>query len=107
MDLEDFFTQQGWRVVATAPTVESAIDAIEKHDPEVAVLDLNLHGRPSLPVAETLQRRAIPFVIVSGYGSLASSEPTLDLVPVIEKPWNQELLLQAVSAVVLRAHRSC
>jgi hypothetical protein len=41
----------------------------EKADADFAVIDLNLDGQRTHGIAETLKRRGIPFMFVTGYGS--------------------------------------
>jgi CheY-like chemotaxis protein len=66
--LTDHLESVGSIVVGPAPTVEKAIKAIES-DPEIdaAILDVNLAGVLSYPVADALLARKIPFVFTSGY----------------------------------------
>ena len=60
------------------------------------ILDLNLDGQTTLPIAEELHRRNIPFVVVSGYGELRQSDPLLQSVPLVPKPWNRDMLLRSL-----------
>lgn len=103
MDLEDTLIEWGYVVVALAPTVDRALDAIETLDVHAAILDLNLDGETTLPVAERLQSGNIPFVIVSGYGELLSTHPALADAPLIPKPWNREHLMARLSEVLASA----
>lgn len=55
-------------VVGPATTVAEAIRLLQEHPVDAALLDMNLNGQWSDPVAEELQRRRIPFVFTTGYG---------------------------------------
>lgn len=77
----------GAEVVGPVPTVSEALELIE-HGPEIdgALLDVNLNGEMSYPVAGFLKMKQIPFAFVSGYdnrvlpafyrASLVCSKPT-------------------------------
>jgi hypothetical protein len=46
---------------------QSALGALASEPPHIAVLDLNLDGERVTPVAEALQEKGVPFVLVTGY----------------------------------------
>jgi CheY-like chemotaxis protein len=96
MDLEDLLMDHGCEVVATVSTVAGAFAALGRCKPEIVILDLNLDGDTTLPVVEELNRRNIPFVVVSGYGELRQQEPLLKFAPLVPKPWNREMLLRSL-----------
>ena len=58
----------GYSVVGTAKAVDEAIRMIERADIHAVVLDVNLDGQMSYPVADELNSRGIPFVFSTGYG---------------------------------------
>jgi CheY-like chemotaxis protein len=66
--LEEMLTDAGAHVVAVAPSVALALEAIERHTIDVACLDINLGSETSFPIADALALRGIPFVFVSAYG---------------------------------------
>jgi CheY-like chemotaxis protein len=59
-----------------------------------AVLDLNLHGRKSYPVADALLRMEVPFVFTTGYG-LEAIDPAYRSHPHCMKPITRAALLAA------------
>jgi PAS domain S-box-containing protein len=62
----------GCEVVGPAATLEEALRLAASEAPrlDVAVLDVNLGGRASFPVADLLAGHGVPVVHVTGYGSL-------------------------------------
>ena len=68
MVLEDILIEFGSQVVGPAKSVDSALDLAREEAIDAAVLDLNLAGRKSYPVAEELQRRDVPYLFATGYG---------------------------------------
>ncbi len=63
----------------------------------MAVLDLNLAGEMSYPVAEILQARGVPVIFATGYGSSGLSGK-FQGAPVLSKPYNLEQLTTALLA---------
>ena len=69
MLIEDMLADIGCKCVDVAASVEIAIEVLKKTRPDFAMLDINLNGKPSFPVADILLSREIPFVFLSGYDS--------------------------------------
>jgi len=96
MLVEDTLLDAGARVIGPASSVAQALDLVERERPDVAVLDMNLAGETSEPVADLLTRRGVPFVVASGYG--ASGIPARYAgVPVLAKPYAPEELTAVLS----------
>ena len=74
--LRRMLSDLGCSVVGPAATVDQAIEMIEGDGCDAAILDVNLGAETSLPVAESLSSRGLPFFFVTGYSSpqLASIE---------------------------------
>src|SRR5688572_18135178 len=94
--LADNLRDAGYDVVATAAAVNESVEALNRHDVDVAVLDLELGGRISLPVARLLRERHIPFVVVSGHDVRRFAEE-LRGAPVFQKPVPKDVLLDALA----------
>jgi two-component SAPR family response regulator len=69
---------------------------LETGEVDAAVLDVNLGGELVYPVAETLARRGVPFIFVTGYGA-ESIDARFARVPVLQKPIERDMLAQVVS----------
>lgn len=95
MLLEDILTDIGCSVVGIAARLDDALAKARSLEIDVAMLDVNLAGELSYPVAMLLQSRAIPFLFVTGYGSLAIPQE-LHGTPVLSKPFRQEELVRAL-----------
>lgn len=85
MSLEDMLLDLGCSVVgpATSPDQAQSLAATEEFD--VALLDVNLGGERSEPIAELLTRRAIPYALITGYGA-AAAEGRCSAPPILSKP---------------------
>ncbi|MCU4180115.1 hypothetical protein [Bosea sp. BH3] len=51
-----------------AATVAAALTVLGSQRPDACVLDVNLRGEHSAPVAARLKEQAVPFVLSSAYG---------------------------------------
>jgi CheY-like chemotaxis protein len=100
MELQNLLRELGADVLDLAPTVPRALGALEQQRPDVAVLDVNLHGERVTPVAEVLQEQGVPFVLVTGYGSERLSEGALQGVPCLRKPIDACQLAAAISVAL-------
>jgi len=63
-----------------------ALEMLAHLDCDAAVLDINLNGSASLPVAQELIDREVPFVFATGYGTDVAIPAELSRVPVVTKP---------------------
>ncbi len=95
MLLEDMLTSLGAQPLAPATTLAQALQLLDGAGFDVAILDLNLHGEASYPVAERLRERGIPFAFASGYGREALKADFAD-VPLLQKPYR----LSALQALI-------
>jgi hypothetical protein len=63
----------------------------------VAVLDLNLNGMLSYPVAKVIRGRGISIIFATGYGGAGLPEKFRGY-PTLQKPFSQQDFAQAVAA---------
>jgi CheY-like chemotaxis protein len=77
----------GYQVVGPVPTVPEAIMVIEGEKLDAVLLDANLGGMSSAPVAAELAARRLPFVVATGYGNIELDSDTLQRAPRINKPF--------------------
>jgi len=75
-----------------------ALQMAETEELDLAILDVNLDGRMSFPVAAILERRGVPFLFATGYGAGSIEQPYRDRV-VIRKPFSLEDLGKAIDRV--------
>lgn len=66
MMIEDMLADLGCKSVTCAATVDKALTLIEAQAFDVALLDMNLGGNDSHPVAQALSARGIPFAYSTG-----------------------------------------
>jgi len=79
-------------------SLEVARMTLESAQPDLAILDVNIHGERSYPVAHKLSERGIPFIFATGYGT-ALHPPEFAAVPTISKPYRMDEVEQAFAAL--------
>lgn len=98
MDLHDELSARGHEIVGPVGTIEEAMLLIEQRTPGIAILDINLKGAPSFPVAQTLADRGVPFLFLSGNDASNLPEGFRDR-PILAKPINFDVLSSQISAL--------
>jgi DNA-binding response OmpR family regulator len=96
MYVEDLLTDLGYEVAAIATGFDQALPLARDESFDFAVLDINLAGRLSFPIADVLRERGIPFLFASGYGSKGVSDDYRNAVR-LQKPFASRDLAQAIS----------
>ena len=86
MLIEDMLADIGCKCVDVAASVEGAMEVLTKAAPDFAMLDINLNGKRSFPIADILLSREIPFIFLSGYGSRGLAEAYAG-AKVLQKPF--------------------
>lgn len=101
MDAVEVLLEAGAAFADSAATVEEGLAFLDRAPPNAAVLDVDLgNGMTSLPVADALQARGIPFIFATGYGEATAAPIRFRAVPVIAKPYTPEVLTAAVAALL-------
>jgi CheY-like chemotaxis protein len=91
----------GCEVVGPEPNLAKGLRAAETAELDGALLDVNLKGEQSYPIAEELMCRDIPFIFVTGYGS-AHLDENFRLFPTLEKPFGMGELTAAIEQAICR-----
>jgi len=101
MMIEDMLADLGCESVSTAATVDQALALIDAHVFDAAMLDMNLKGSKSHPVADALAARGVPFVFSTGYSAHAMREGYRDR-PMLKKPFQHEELAAILTRLLPR-----
>ena len=97
--------EAGATVLGPIADAATALALVESEAVDCAVLDYKLIDGTSLPVADALLERGVPFVFASAY-DLASIAPRFAQVPCLDKVYVPERLLQIIVAACDRAQLS-
>lgn len=95
MTAEDMLQEIGCTVAAQASTFDEAMAQASMADFDLALLDINLNGVMSLPVAQALRDNGKPFIFTTGYGN-AGLEKDFNDVVVVTKPYTLRSLSHAI-----------
>ena len=94
--LEDMLADQGAEVLH-ASRIEEAEAIVASEALDAAVLDVNVHGTHSYPLAARLSERGVPFIFATGYGD-KSHPPEFAGRPTVPKPYSADEILRALVA---------
>lgn len=101
MMIEDVLTELGHEIVAVAGRLNEALSLASELSIDFAVLDLNLNGERTDPVAASLRSRGIPFIFATGYG-VAGVNEMWSGVPVVQKPFQPRDIAAAIDSALRR-----
>lgn len=98
--IEDMLGDLGCKSVMSAATVDKALALINAQAFDIALLDMNLNGEDSHPVAEALSARGVPFVYSTGNTGHSLRDGYSDR-PVLKKPFKYEELTAILARLKL------
>ena len=92
--LADQLSRRG-AVVHLADRLDEAADLVGRERIDCAILDVNVHGKLSYPIAEMLAERAIPYIFATGYGDM-SHPAAFAHARTLSKPYSIEEIAAAL-----------
>lgn len=97
MLLEDMVEDLGYALAGSAASLAEATRMLST-TPEIdaAIVDVNLAGMASFPVADELRARHVPFLFSTGYGAEGIPDRFRD-VPLLGKPYRREDIGKALA----------
>jgi CheY-like chemotaxis protein len=101
MMIEDMLEDLGHKVIATSGRMPDASKLVSDGHADLAILDVNLNGEETYPLADSLAARQIPFIFATGYGS-SGIKAEWSGVPVLQKPFQSRELAEAINRAVQR-----
>jgi two-component SAPR family response regulator len=96
LDLQRMLATLGHDVVASAATLQDGLATIEEDTFDLAIIDLDLAGESSEPLARRLVALDRPFILATGYDS-RSIDPELAQHPLLTKPYHVDDLKRALA----------
>ncbi|HVY87198.1 MAG TPA: response regulator [Caulobacterales bacterium] len=94
---EEMLTDLGAIPVGPAATLDQGLALAAEEMLDGAILDVNLGGARSEPIAAALKARGVPFVVATGYDARASNHPH-ELT--LSKPYTIEALEARLSSAL-------
>lgn len=93
--LEEMVEDLGHEVAELAMRLPQALELATTRPLDLAILDVNLDGHMSYPVAEVLEKRGVPYVFATGYGA-PGIEPRYRRGVIIKKPYAMDDIRGAI-----------
>ena len=84
----DLLTECGCEVVGPVPDMDRSMALIDSDRPDGALLDINLGGTLSFPLASILEQRGVPFVFMTGYDEGVLFPPEFRKIRRLSKPFD-------------------
>ena len=91
----DILTTHDYLVAGPIAHLADARRAVEEEEFDAVVLDIDLAGTLSYPVADTLASRNVPFVFLTGFGK-GGLRAEYAKRPIVAKPFRPKDLLAAL-----------
>lgn len=99
METENMLADLGCDSVVAAATNEQATALIDAQHFDAALLDLNLNGVRSYPVADRLAERGVPFAFATGYGGHGLRDGDRER-PLLVKPFECDALSELLTSLL-------
>jgi CheY-like chemotaxis protein len=100
MELEQTLLAFGCQPVGPVAGLDQAMSLALHEDLDGALLDVELQGQLVFAVAEELQRRRIPMIFASGYGTDDVFPAAFVHHPRLPKPFGEDDIRRALTAMV-------
>lgn len=100
MDAEAMLEELGFAEIKVANSAGAGVRIVEAGGVSCALLDVNLGRDTSIPVAQALAARGIPFVFASGYGDPELLPEAFRKVTVLTKPYGEKRVLEALTDAI-------
>jgi DNA-binding LytR/AlgR family response regulator len=92
LEASEALQQFGAIIVGPAHDIDMALELVRSSSIDGALLDVNIRGALSIPVAAALEEKGVPVVFATGYGDHFGSSGTAS---VISKPYTRMQLAEA------------
>lgn len=98
--LSRMIRDMGYEVVGPVATVQEALPLVDRGAVDVGILDVNLGGETSEPVANRFVEMKLPFMFVTGYSSPNLLSDRFQATRRVHKPVSEAALALAIRETV-------
>ena len=98
--LRGMLSALGYAIAGTTSRLDEAIGILDREPIDAVVLDIDLHGQASYPIADELAARGIPFIFSTGYGAHSLPEG-YEGFPLLKKPFRRSALGEALANLLM------
>ncbi|MES2492761.1 MAG: response regulator [Pseudomonadota bacterium] len=96
--LVDVLEDAGAVVLGPATSIDEGLRMVADDEFDIAVLDWNLSGHRSEPIARALLAREVPFLISTGYGAISDE---FAHIPLLNKPYDPDGIVDSLRMLLL------
>jgi len=100
--LQCMLSALGYAIAGTTTRLDEVMGILDREPIDAAVLDIDLHGRASYPIADELATRGIPFIFSTGYGAQCLPEG-YERFPLLTKPFRRSVLGGALANLLSKS----
>lgn len=98
-DLKRALLREGAVVVGPFNTVPQGLAAVSNDPIDAALIDVNLEGVTSFPIADKLDERGVPYTFLTGYEGTNLPDGYRDR-PRLAKPFTMEIVLNSLRDLI-------
>lgn len=98
-DLKRALLREGAVVIGPFNTVPQGLAAVSNDPIDAALIDVNLEGVTSFPIADKLDERGVPYTFLTGYDGTTLPDRYRDR-PRLAKPFTMEIVLNSLRDLI-------
>jgi PAS domain S-box-containing protein len=103
LEIEEAVREAGFEVVGPVARLPAALELVQSHSVDGALLDINLDGVQVYPLADLLRARGVPIVFATGYDRRTVLPPRFSTVPTLAKPFSPSDLARLLAETLKAA----
>lgn len=100
LDASEMLSEMGADNVRVASNFDEASACIAEGGFDMAILDVNLNGQLSLPIARALKDKGTPLMFTTGYSLKHRPVPGLENCVCVSKPYTADKLRDGIAATL-------
>lgn len=100
LDASEMLSEMGAASVRVASHFDEALACAAEQGFDVAILDVNLNGQLSVPIAQALKSKGTPFMFTTGYSLKHRPIPGLEDCVCVAKPYSADKLREGLAATL-------
>ena len=100
LDLKEMLEEEGYEVVAESGRGDEAIDLVREHQPDLAILDVNLDDGNVFALARKLAEEDVPVIFHSGQHTPEEVKARFPDATTLTKPCPPTEVIEAVNKVL-------
>jgi DNA-binding response OmpR family regulator len=100
MMLYEDLSEAGFEVSGPFTSCSAALASLDTQTPDAAILDIDLNDGPCVALAQKLREKRVPFLVLTGHHSDASSDDVFSGAPWLAKPMSYDSVINTVRTLL-------